>query len=56
VTTDTDILDYTEEGWEGVVPAKVMYSEPVTYSVFNHKKMWMEIGNQYSELYVIDDA
>jgi hypothetical protein len=56
VTTDTDILKYTEEVWDGVVPAKVMYSEPVTYSVFNHKKMWMEIGNQYSELYVIDDA
>jgi hypothetical protein len=28
----------------------------VTLSIFNHKKMWMEVGNQYSELYVIDEV
>jgi hypothetical protein len=56
VTSDTDILEYTEEPWDGIVPAKVMYNEPVTLSVFNHKKMWMEVGNQYSELYVIDEV
>jgi hypothetical protein len=56
VTTDTDALEYTEETWDGIVPAKVVYSETIVHSVYNHKKMWMEVGNQYSELYVIDEA
>lgn len=56
VTTDTDVLDYTEETWDGVVPAKVLYNETIVHSVYNHKKMWMEVGNQYSELYVIDEV
>lgn len=54
VTSDTDILDYTEQTWEGVVPAKVLYNESITYSVYIHKKMWMEVGHQYSELYVVE--
>jgi len=56
VTSDTDMLEYTEELWEGVVPAKVLYSESVSYSVYTPKKMWMEVGNQYSELYVVDEV
>jgi hypothetical protein len=50
------ILDYIEEPWDGVVPAKVVYDEKVLYTIYNHKKMWMEVGNQYSELYVIDEV
>lgn len=50
------ILEYIEEPWEGVVPAKVVYDEKVLYTIYNHKKMWMEVGNQYSELYVIDEV
>jgi hypothetical protein len=56
VTTNTDVLEYTEEPWDGIVPAKVLYNETIVHSVYNHKKMWMEVGNQYSELYVIDEA
>jgi len=50
------ILEYIEEPWEGVVPAKVLYDEKVVCTIYNHPKMWMEVGNQYSELYVIDEA
>jgi hypothetical protein len=56
VTTDTDVLKYTEEAWDGVVPAKVLYNETISHSVYNHLKMWMEVGNAYSELYVIDEV
>jgi len=56
VTTDTDELEYTEETWDGIVPAKVLYNETIMHSVYNHKKMWMEVGNEYSELYVIHEA
>jgi hypothetical protein len=56
VTTDTDVLEYTEEIWDGVVPGKVLYDEKVVYSTYNHPKMWMEVGNHYSELYVVDES
>ena len=55
-TSDTNVLEYTQEPWDGVVPAKVLYSESVTYSLYTPDKMWMEIGNQYSELYVVDEV
>lgn len=49
-------MEYIEESWDGLVPAKVQYEEKILYTVYNHKKMWMEVGNQYSELYVIDEV
>ena len=49
-------MEYREESWDGIVPAKVSYEEKILYTVYDHKKMWMEVGNQYSELYVIDEA
>jgi hypothetical protein len=49
-------MEYTEEVWDGVVPGKVLYAENVAYSVYNHRKMWMEATNEYAELYVIDEA
>jgi hypothetical protein len=49
-------MKYTEEPWDGVVPSKVLYNEKVLYTTYNHKKMWSEIGHQYSELYVVDEA
>lgn len=55
-TTDGDSMKYTEEPWDGVVPSKVLYNEKVLYTTYNHKKMWSEIGHQYSELYVVDEA
>lgn len=55
-TTNSDFMEYREESWDGIVPAKVSYEEKILYTVYNHKKMWMEVGNQYSELYVIDEA
>jgi len=55
-TSDGDIMEYTEESWDGLVPAKVQYEEKILYTVYNHKKMWMEIGHQYSELYVIHEV
>lgn len=55
-TSDGDLMEYTEQPWDGVVPAKVQYEEKILYTIYNHKKMWMEVGNQYSELYVIDEV
>jgi len=46
--------DYTEEVWDGVVPGKVLYNEKVTISVYIPNKMWMEVGNEYAELYVVE--
>jgi hypothetical protein len=55
-TSDGDHMEYMEESWDGLVPAKVQYDEKIVYTTYNHKKMWMEVGNQYSELYVIDEV
>jgi hypothetical protein len=49
-------IQYTEQSWDGIIPGKVMREERVLYTIYNHRKMWMEVTNQYSELYVIDES
>ena len=52
---EDDSMEYSEEPWDGVVPGKVLYDEKVVLSVYIPKKMWMEVGQEYAEVYVIDE-
>ena len=48
-------FQYLEEPWDGVIPNKVLNEQKITYVVYNHKKMWSESCNGFTEVYVIDE-
>ncbi len=53
VIADDNTNEYFHEVWDGIVPASVLYDEAVLYTTYVGSKMWMEVSNQNSELFVI---
>ena len=48
-------MDYVEEKWPGLVPARIYYDEKVMYTTFVGKSnMWMESTFDYKELFVVE--
>ena len=49
----TDIAEYIEEVWYGLVPGRVLYDEKLMFTTYQSKrKMWMESTFDYKELFV----
>jgi len=52
---NSDLMDYVEEKWPGLVPARIYYDEKVMYTTFVGKSnMWMESTFDYKELFVVE--
>jgi len=51
--SSTDIAEYIEEVWPGLVPGKVVYEESIMFVTYKLKpKMWSESTMDYKELFV----